>query len=727
MESFRDATSLSRQFSDEIKTLNFRMRMSNSDKEFKHYPKDEDLFYYSLGDSYQLGKMGKIMEVASAHVDRFKAIGFILENERSSGSRTSMMRQKYIANVDNVIGVEPNGLDKISQARKVKTYDTYDYIATGNVIEDFTQHCNDRWNLKYSDELLKIQYSLVSRYVSDHTLMFERLEYETENDVITVQQDYITKQLSARRHYRLTGNSLVNYGSQIMSPKIGWAPENGRTKNEYSTKGLLYCHDFFVSIGDSPGNHYLNYSRVITPGSAIAYDPRPIAFESIVDYRQQYFENSDIDEIVTIANNLQLVGKTMLIRIDIRSDKPIDFKRDFDVRWEDMVHDDNVLTAKIINSMPDNVTIVAKLRPSFNKVNSAPKLQRPFRIQPQPYATITTSEFTLFVPSKHLNKGKLWRSYSYEDLTSMQFQVCALKRTCGKLYNMYLSDMCLNMGVIVGKQELVDSTLALYSLSNSNNAIPDFIKIKNFIVTYPYARIGDELLNVTSHNRDYTDNTVDIRFECHDEAPMVIPVYSLPFKVKTSVQDMLTVIVTDNELISYSQPSNQMSTQIVKLVSFILKGLMNNRGMNYTDMDKSIRRDVLKRFINDHNLEANIIEEHVYFNGVKMSISGHMQYILIGSVFGLPYGVKRYLKEIELNIIAPGKSYERKLGGRVWHGYYSHYLAIESAMLFLSSTQLLTSETYDAINESFDWVRKKLTELAMKYDVYQMVDERNRI
>lgn len=727
MESFRDATSLSIQFLDEIKTLNFKMRVSDSDKEFKHYPKVEDLFYYSLGDSYQLGKMGKLMEVTGVHIDRFKAIGFILESERQSGSRTSMMRQKYTANVEHIIGVEPNGLDKISQSRKVRTYDTYDYISTVNVIEDFINHCNERWNMNYSDELLKIQYALVSRYVSDHHLMFTRLDYEIESDVILVQQDYITKQLSGRRHYKLTGNTLINSGSQIMSPKIGWAPENGRTKNEYSTKGLLYCHDFFVSIGDSPGNHYLNYSRVIDPSQAIAYDPRPIAFESIVDYRQQYFETSDIDEIVKIANNLLLAGRTMLIRIDIRSDKPIDFERDFDVRWENMVHDDNVLTAKIINSMPDNVTVVAKLRPSFNKVNSAPQILRPFRIQPQPYATITTSEFTLFVPSKHLNKGKLWLSYDYEDLIGMQFQVCALKRTCGKLYNMYLSDMCLNMGVIVGQKELVDSALALYSISNSSNAFPDFTRIKNFIVTYPYARIGDKLLSMTSHNRDYTDNTVDIRFECTDEAPMVIPVYSLPFKVKTSVQDMLTVIITDNELISYSQPSNQMSTQIVKLVSFILKGLMNSRGMNYTDMDKSIRREVLKRFIQDHNLEANMIDEHIYFNGIKMSISGHMQYILIGSVFGLPYGVKRYLKEIELNILTPGRSYERKLGGRVWHGYYSHYLAIDSAMLFLSSTQLLTSDTYDAIYESFNWIRKKLTELAMKYDVYQIVDERTRI
>lgn len=727
MESFRDATSLSKHFLDEVRTLNFKMRISNSDKEFKHYPKDEDLFYYSLGDSYQLGKMGKIMEVSKSHVDRFKTIGFTLENERSSGSRTSMMRQKYITAVDNVIGVEPNGLDKISQQRKLKTYDTYDYISTINIIEDFARHCSVRWNFTYPDELMKIQYTLVSKYVSNYSLMFTRLEYETAEDVVMVQQDYITKLFSGRRHYKLTGDTLINYGSQVMSPKIGWAPENGRVKNEYATKGLLYCHDFFVSIGDSPGNHYLNYSKVIDSDQAIAYDPRPIAFDSIIEHKRQYFKTSDIDDITKIANNLLLLGKTMLIRIDIRSDKPIDFKSDFDVRWEDMVHNDNVLTAEIINSMPENVTIVAKLRPSFNKANIAPHIKRPFRIQPQPYATITTSEFTLFVPSKHLNKGKLWRSYSYDDLTGMQFQVCALKRTCGKLYNMYLSDMCLNMGVIIDKKELVDSTLALYSLSNSVNAVPDFTTVSNFIVTYPYGRIGEKLLQTVSHNRDYVDNVIDLQFECSDDAPLVIPVYSLPFKVKTSIQDMLTVIVTDNELISYSQPSNQLSTQIVKLVSFILKNLMSSRGINYTDMDRSIRRSVLKRFVNEYGVEANIIEEHVYFNGVKMSISGHMQYILIGSVFGLPYGIKRYIREIEENIIAPGNSYERKLGGRVWHGYYSHYLAVESAMLFLSNTQLLTTETHDAINRSFDWIRDQLTKLAIKYKVYQLVDERNKI
>jgi len=352
------------------------------------------------------------------------------------------------------------------------------------VIEDFVKHCNNRWHLPYPDDLLKIQYSLVSRYLSDYTLMFVKLDYEVEDDVIVVQQDYITKLFSGRRSYKLIENTLYNFGSQVMSPRVGWAPENGRTKNEYSTKGLLYCHDFFVSIGDSPGNHYLNYAKVINRKQAIAYDPRPIAFDSVVNFRQQYFKQSDIDELVKKANNLHSFGKTMLIRIDIRSDKPVDFKSDFDLRWEDMVHNDNVLTANIINSMPENVTIVAKLRPSFNKTNTAPPIMRPFRIQPQPYATITTSEFTMFVPAANLNKGGLWRSYSYDDLTNMQFQVCALKRTCGKLYNMYLSDMCLNMGVIIGKKELIDSSLALYSISNANNAIPEFSKLSK-LVSYP--------------------------------------------------------------------------------------------------------------------------------------------------------------------------------------------------------------------------------------------------
>jgi VP3 protein len=727
MESFRDTKSLSKQFSDELKTLNFKMRVNNTDREFKHYPKEEDLFYYCLGDSYQLGKMGRLMEVSSAHVDRFKALGFVLESERNTSTRTSVMRQKYISNVSNVIGVEPNGLDKISQNRRLRTFDTYDYPATVNVIEDFINHCFRRWNMSYPKELLTIQYGLVSRYSNDYNEMFKNLSYEADENEFDINQDFITKQLSARRHYRLKEYKLMNFGPQVMSPRISWSPVNKRTKNEYATKGLLYCHDFFVSIGDSPGNHYLKYANVIPRGRAIAYDPRPIAFESIVDYKQQYFEESDINEIVQIANELRVNNENMIIRIDIRSDKPTDFLKEYDVRWEDMVHSDNILTAKIVNGMPDNVTIVAKLRPSFNRVNSAPQINRPFRIQPQPYATITTSEFVLFVPSKHLNKTGLWSSYDYDDLINMQYQICALKRTCGRLYNMYLSDMSLNMGVIIGQQAMLNSTLALYSLSNVNNSIPNFAEFENFIVTYPYARVSDTILNVTSHNRDYSDNTVDITFECKDDAPLVIPVYSLPFKVKTSVQDIKTVIITDNELISYMQPSNQMSTQIVKLVSFILKNLMNDRGINYTEMDSEIRRNVLKDFVNKYKLEANLTGEHVYFNGIKMSISGHMQYILIGSVFGLPYGIKRYIKEIELNILTPGKSYERKLGGRVWHGFYSHYLAVESAMLFLSITQLFPTEIYDAIDVSFNWIRKELIYLADKYEVYRMVDERNKI
>lgn len=749
MENFNDSHSIANQFISELDFLDFKFIVSTKYWKDKTYNSKADKIYYSVGDHYQRKRANKNFEIDSTIASSLKKIGFI---DLSSDidrvqSRTSYVRKTFLKGVESIIGVEPNGLEYIAKSnQRFDVYDSYDYYSSHSVLCDFNIHCEKRWGFKLSTELVECLWKVEQSW-GGYEDMFKEVKLLTIGNSLTTGRSFMSR-VSAFNNYSVITDPLdvekqrivKNSGIRIINAPLSKAPENGRMKNEMATRGLLYAHDYYVLIGDSPGTHYRKYAGLITPSNSISYDPRELDYAEFTTHKKQMFTNDDIPDLLNIIKDQTVLGNKVLIRIDIRSDKPAGYDGGYNEEWERMVHLDNVLTADIINAVHDDVTVVAKVRPSFSVEYEAPRLNKRFKICPLPYLTVSTAEFTLFVPRVSLKKKNLWGTehYTYFKLQRMAERVCVLKRVCGKLYNTYLCDMYLNFGVICDSVGLMDNSLALFSLSNSVNDKPSVLlskAVSNFIVTFPYTRVGVETMSITTNNRSYTDNSIDFIYECCDESVPLVPIYSLPLAGHITRQDLTNVLLSDKDLISYTQPDNQMSTQMVKLVSFILKQLCSIRGIDFTALDDRVRHITIESYLK--RLPVNLVniqyvnDSKTNFiigdNDLKISVSGHMQYILIGSIFGLPYGIKRYLKEIEHNIIRPGDSYERNVGSRVWHGFLSHYLAVNSCNILLHELCILDEMTSNNIRKALNWVIAELLKLASKHSIYLQVDERDNI
>nr|WFJ61565.1 VP3 [Kadipiro virus] len=738
MSFVEDDTSCVREFDRLLKVLEFSYSISEDGILSKTYNNMNDRIYYSLGDMFQSNYNNTRYVIPQGTNALFQKVGYFkVGTERAN--RTAVLRSAA-ASFANIIGVEPNGVRAISfKGNSFKLYDGYIYSCSDSPINDFIDHCLRRWKYSMDGERRNMLDQLVLRYKQNYMRMFDKINHVNPNDGLSVvesESDHFTSMFTSTRHVKLVGNDVIYNGHLVRALAGSASIDDGRLKNQLSTQGLLMTHDRYILIGEAPGNHYSLYKRFLNKENCTLIDPRDVhsSIVDIVEHEKRYFTKKDIENIAELAASNQHIN--YLLRIDIRNDKPHKGDGAYNSKWEDMVQYDNELTAELINSMPMNVTISAKLRPSYNVNNVMPVLKRKFRILPLPYLKKNTAEFHLFVPRHDLMNGTEIDDISYSTLTDMSYEICALKTLFGKPYNTYLMDMTLCLGVMNKFVKPMSNSVALYSYSNFNNSrysSVDFKLIRDFLYTYPYSSIIDSVFNQTTHGRSYLDNTVNIHDECSDEAPFFIPVYSLPMNAKINYYDMRTVCLMDGDGLAktgfkFTQPDNQLSTQIVKLVSFILKEICDKRNQSHKQIDDEIRSRVLENYFRDKDgIDYIINGTTVMINDRLVSVSGHMQYILIGSVLGLPYGIKRYIMEIEANILNPKAGYERKSGSRVWHGFHSHYLAVDSALLYLTTLMNFKTEQFDMIKASFNWIKLQLLNLARKYSNYLLVDERSLI
>jgi len=518
-----------------------------------------------------------------------------------------------------------------------------------------------------------------------------------------------------------TDGNLIGSGTAF-SPILSKAAENPRTKNLYRSIGLVMTHDYFILIGESPGPHYKRYNKM-NRDNTVFWDPRPTDLP--YDNVQSYFTESDIPAIVEKCALAADAGRKPLLLIDIRRDKTGDPNE-----WERLVQQDNDLICKLVNSLSNDVTVCAKMRPAYGDFEM-PELKRGVRMLPLPYLKHTTSEFNMFVPSVELSNGTERVDWTYEQLENMGNEVFVLKSTVGALYNRFLCDEHLCLGVINRAEVMADGTSALWSISNADNNIADVNKFlltgKNFMMSFPYAKIGNNVVERPSRNRRYVDHAIT----AYDEVMMptdvyVLPLYAIPDNAHISQHDFRNCVVTDDRsMLTFSQPKGVVSTQIVKLASFMLKDVFSEAGLNWTTIDKEIRsesiRDLAKKTKNFDVQERT--DGTFTVNGRVVTVSGHMLYIMIGSILGLPYGIKKYVNEIEYNILYHGQSYERKVGGRVWHGLLSHYLALSCVSRIIDTYMRMDVSERRQLDVVLSYVRTKLLELGAKYEVYLHVDE----
>lgn len=735
MSFVEDDGSCVRDFDKLLKVLDFSYSISDDGVLSKSYDNMNDRIYYSLGDMFQSNHNNARYVIPQGTNSLFQKVGYFkFGTERAS--RTSVLRSTAVS-FANIIGVEPNGIKSVSLKRNgLNLYDGYVYSNSESPVNDFSEHCLKRWNYVMDADRITLLNQLIVRYKQNYMRMFDKINHLSSNTPSVLELDHFTSMFTSQRYLKLIGNEITYSGPIVRALAGSSSIDDGRLKNQLSTQGLLMTHDNYILIGEAPGNHYSLYRNFVTKENCLLIDPRDVhvSIVNIVNHEKRFFTRADISRLVELT--LSNPSANYLLRIDIRNDKPHKGDGAYNIKWEDMIQSDNELTADLINSLPLNVTISAKLRPSYNLTNVMPRLTRKFRVLPLPYLKKNTAEFHLFVPRKDLLNGTEVDDISYETLVNMSYEVCALKTLFGKPYNTYLTDMTLYLGVISKLVKPVSNSVALYSYSNSTNSrydYSDFASINNYLFTYPYASLVDNTFNQTTHGRSYTDHTVNICDECNTESPYFIPIYSLPMNAKISYYDLKTVCLVDSSGLSktgfkFSQPDNQLSTQIVKLVSFILKELCDIRGVSHKILDDDIRSKVLIDYFKDKKgIDYVINGTNVMINDRLVSVSGHMQYILIGSVLGLPYGIKRYLKEIESNIVNPKAGYERKAGSRVWHGFHSHYLAVDSALLYLTTLMNFKVDHFDKIKISFNWIKMQLLDLAAKHNNYLLVDERSLI
>nr|AVP49961.1 VP3 [Liao ning virus] len=731
MLRFQDDNSIPSKFISEVNGTVLRyVTLDHDGTGFrKSYPNINERLYYALGDAYEAGVEQRPLLITSEEVKYFRNIGFLEVGEESTDSKTAYLRRAFVRNYNDVIGVEPNGLKALSKSRNgLNIYDMYDYVTTFDPIGDFKRHCMQRWKLSYPPDLEAIQYKLATSYDLNYKRMF--------NDNITLEEskvesplDKFTQCTYEKTSYHMNGNNIKTEGLFGFSPKLSFAQQNGRLKNEYVTKGLIMTHHKYIFIGDSPGPHYNEYSKILNPNNCISYDPRDLSYGSLTTHYKQMFTYADIPKVVAFCNSAHAQGLYVLVRIDIRSDKPKMSKGELNSEWESGVQADNELTASLINALPINVTIIAKLRPSYNVGNEAPHLNKRFRLLPLPFLTHTTAEFSIFVPRGSLTKTSLTNSYKYDDLKSMTSKVCALKRTCGALYNMFLCDLYLNLGVTIKQATVSNDSIALFSLSNISNPMPELNSVKNYLLTFPYTSIVNTQTTRVTHGRVYVDNAFNMFHEYHYRDSLVIPLAALPVSSHNVSSDFTNVVVTDNfDVIRMTQPIEQVSTHMVKLVNFVLKRVCRSVGVNFTELNKRLRREALEEFVTRNPSYVMFDNETAYSSTGRMTVSGHMMYILLGSMLGVPYGLVRYLREIEINIMKPSVSYERGFGSRVWHGYHSHRMAVDVAVKMITALAIVDRLQIAQLLEFANWYKSRLDGLAVKYGRrYTDVDETDHI
>nr|WPR18468.1 MAG: hypothetical protein [Chemarfal virus 17] len=506
------------------------------------------------------------------------------------------------------------------------------------------------------------------------------------------------------------------------SPILSKAPENPRTKNLYRSIGLIMTHDHFILIGESPGFHYKKYSKM-NRDNTVFWDPRPadLPYDNI----QSYFTLDDIPTVVDQCSRAISDGRKPLLLIDIRRDKTGNPEG-----WESLVQQDNELICKLVNSLDNAVTICAKMRPAYGSF-SMPVLERKVRMLPLPYLKHTTSEFNMFVPSNDLLNGTERSDWTYQQLEEMGNEVFVLKSIVGALYNRFLCDEHLCLGVINRAEMMMNDTSALWSISNTDNDIGELNRFlargKDFMISFPYSKVGSNVVSRPSRNRQYLDHAMT----AYDEVMMppdvyLLPLYAIPDVANITQHDFRNCVVTDDKsMLNFSQPKGVISTQIVKLASFMLKDAFSDAGLNWTIIDKEMRARAI-RDLAKHTTAFDIQERtdgSFTVDGRAVTVSGHMLYIILGSILGLPYGIKKYLNEVEHNILHPGQSYERKVGGRVWHGLLSHYLALSCVADVIDTYMRMDISERRQLSVVLNYIKARLLELGRKYDVYLHVDE----
>ena len=284
-----------------------------------------------------------------------------------------------------------------------------------------------------------------------------------------------------------------------------------------------------------------------------------------------------------------------------------------------------------------------------------------------------------------LRMGQSFHSLKKTDLTSILMQSRQIKLNYGEYSDFYLTGLFLSFGIITdvlanfktnrsktySNHKTDDGPLRIgfFSLSNKLNSKAEFLDAlrgSSTIMTVPYRRVG--IGSVTEVNFGRTSNDWSITFldeVMHDLD--IIPLIALSAHAEIPVQynalTLRTVVTNRQMLMNDEQRDDILSTQMVKVISGVIASLYSLEQIttSYIIRERILRetyKDVVARIEEitgikitiDLMLKEKRTEEgrmgDFLIDGVVTSVSGHLIYIILGSIAGIPYGIRRYLKEI---------------------------------------------------------------------------------
>lgn len=240
------------------------------------------------------------------------------------------------------------------------------------------------------------------------------------------------------------------------------------------------------------------------------------------------------------------------------------------------------------------------------------------------------------------------------------------------------------------------------SLSNSLNDRDVMLRdiADGTSITVPYRSIWES--NVVTEvygNRKYTDNAISLIDELNCPRTCV-PLSMFAGRLKLSnylSRVTLQTVLFNPDIEIKEQRHGETSTQVVKFMSNAIRRewgfrvddeLYSERGrVIRTELSSIVNKveSMLSLSINVRLGDDEMTDRGEYFiNGTVSSVSGHLIYILLGSMMGIPYGIKRYLSEKAWNAKTGDLGYEigKTRGGkrmkhrRVWHYLVDDLLAV---------------------------------------------------
>nr|APG79170.1 hypothetical protein 3 [Hubei blood fluke virus 3] len=410
--------------------------------------------------------------------------------------------------------------------------------------------------------------------------------------------------------------------------------------------------------------------------------------------------------------------------------------------WDKVLKDDFKLIVSIIGDIlrlrpltgHTEVTILYKIRPwcSSHKVLRIPKSV----LLIQPYTQTRTSEIRGLITNRStyaVNMPPPVSEVTLVDFEHDMLSIAKIRSRIGGHFNRIVSGYWSHFGV---SAEPFPTTNAcgLFSLSNlvnPYNRIVGWLR-EGIVMTLPYSHIFKNEVKTDVGAHKYKDHCLNIlrELELWDITFVPLISYMNNHSLQTYLMNDFTLTMLANVSINPIQRQYVYSTHLVKAVSACLRKVLSPKEFRilYRSRSEALRKNkskyekILIDLLSINSIELIVKsaggsgEYRMSISDKVYSVSGHLMLILLASIFGIPYGIRRYIYEKEENILGHN-SYEDKGAWKIWHTLIDDIAAIDATIIALTEWNF-PATILKELDVKYDILRNELLRLGRIYDVY---------